>query len=261
MHRYPKDRRRWSSQLPPPAVYYHPGIHTGPSWEARWDPYDSYPTSPPRLVESESSYAWGHDSLYLSDDQRHKDQIMRRLYLKEKRLAVRKQFHPIAGGAPFITCYFCFNILKLPSDFLLSRRSRKTHKLKCGACSRVLEFSLENEGCLAPSETSIERNDNLVVTSRTIHSWQSSLNSADGRELLSQDSFSTSGREKRKVIPESSSTREQLEELHDTEPTARGRPPKLTWQRSARSKSPLHRLMGYSSPKDLLTEHEADDVE
>ena len=261
MHRDPEDRRRWSSQLPPPAVYYRPGVHTGPSWETRWDPYDSYPTSPPRFVESESSYAWGHDSLYLSDDQRHKDQIMRRLYLKEKRLAVRKQFHPIAGGAPFITCYFCFNILELPTDFLLSRRSRKTHKLKCGACSRVLEFSLENEGCLAPSETSIERNDNLVVTSRTIHSWQSSLNSAGSRELLSQESFSTSGREKRKIVPESSRTREQSEELHNTEPTARGRPPKVTWQRSTRSKTPLHRLMGYSLPKDLLTEHEADDVE
>lgn len=263
MHRYPDDRR-WSAQLPPPAVCFHQGVYMGPTWETRQDPYDSYPTSPQRYVESESSCAWGHDTVSLSDDQRHRDQIMRRLYLREKRQAVKKQFHPTAGGAPFISCYICFNILQLPKGFLVSRgRARRTHKLQCGACSSVLEFSLENEGGLAPSETIVDRNANQAVSSSSHvnHSRHSSLNSVDGRELLSRDSFGASSLERTKLFHESSRTRERMERLHDDdEHPGRGRTAKVTWKLPARSKSPLHRLMGYSSPQDLLSVLEADDV-
>ncbi|CAO2820779.1 unnamed protein product [Amaranthus hypochondriacus] len=252
MHRYPDDRR-WSTQLPQPGVYYNSGAYMGPSWETWWDPYDSYLTSPPQYLGSDSSCAWGLDTLSLSDDLRHKDQVMRRLYLREKQQAVKKQFRPIAGGTPFITCNFCFNILQLPTNFLISRRSRREiHKLKCGACSKVLEFSLENEGTLAPCETIIDRNINLIGKSQANHSRQSSLNSANARELLSQNSLRASGRDKRELVHGSLSSRETSEILNDTEPTARGRPPRVTWKVPSRSKSPLHRLMGYPSLKDML---------
>ena len=252
MHRYPDDRI-WSAQLPPPGVYYHSGAYMGPSWETRWDPYDSYLTSPPQYLGSDLSCAWGHDTLSISDDLRHKDQVRRRLYLREKRQAVKKQFRPIAGGTPFITCNFCFNILQLPTNFLISRRSRREiHKLKCGACSKVLEFSLKNEGSFAPCETIIHRNINFIEKSQANHSRQSSLNSANVRGLLSQNSLSASGRDKRELIHGSLSNRETLEVLHDTEPTAREIPPRVTWKVPSRSKSPLHRLMGYPSLKDLL---------
>ena len=252
MHRYPDDRI-WSAQLPPPGVYYHSGAYMGPSWETRWDPYDSYLTSPPQYLGSDLSCAWGHDTLSISDDLRHKDQVRRRLYLREKRQAVKKQFRPIAGGTPFITCNFCFNILQLPTNFLISRRSRREiHKLKCGACSKVLEFSLENEGSFAPCETIIHRNINFIEKSQANHSRQSSLNSANVRGFVSQNSLSASGRDKRELIHGSLSNRETLEVLYDTEPTAREIPLRVTWKVPSRSKSPLHRLMGYPSLKDLL---------
>ncbi|XP_021758251.1 protein ENHANCED DISEASE RESISTANCE 4-like [Chenopodium quinoa] len=266
MHRYPDDQR-WSAQLPPPAVCCHQGVCMGPTWENRWDPYDSYPSSPQRFVESESSCGWGHEAMYMSDDHRQKDQIMRRLYLREKRQAVKTRYHPIAGGAPFLTCYFCLNVLRLPEGFLHSRRRRgKTNnKLQCGACSRILEVSLENEGCIAPSEAYVDKNVNLAASSHVNHSGRSSLNSADGRDLLSCDTFGASGREKRKVIPGSSRNRERMEDSDDAAPhTTRGRESKVTWKVPARSKSPLHRLMGYSSPQDLLIgreDEDEDDVE
>lgn len=248
MHQYPDDRR-WSAQLHPPAGCWQQGVYM-----PRWDPYDSYPTSPPQFVESESSCAWGYDTI--SDDQRQKDQIMRRL--REKRQAVKRQFHPIAGGAPFLTCYFCFNVLQFPEGFLLSRR--RNNKLQCGACSRILEFSLENEGCLAPCETDVGKNVNLAVSSNVNHSRRSSLNSADARELLARDSFGDSGREKRKLVAGSLRNDQRMEGLLDAAShAARGRESKVTWKMPARSKSPLHRLMGYSSPQDLLTGREDDD--
>ncbi|XP_021737915.1 protein ENHANCED DISEASE RESISTANCE 4-like isoform X3 [Chenopodium quinoa] len=264
MHRYPDDQR-WSAQLPPPAVCCHQGVCMGPTWGNRWDPYDSYPSSPQRFVESESSCGWGHETMYQSDDHRQKDQVMRRLYLREKRQAVKRRYHPIAGGAPFLTCYFCLNVLQLPEGFLHSRRRRGkiNHKLQCGACSRILKVSLENEGCIAPSEACVDKNVNLAASSHVNHSRRGSLNSADGRDLLSRDTFGTSGREKRKVIPGSSRNRERMEDSDDAAPHAtRGRESKVTWKMPARSKSPLHRLMGYSSPQDLLTGREdEDDVE
>lgn len=179
--------------------------------------------------------------------------MMRRL--REKRQAVKREFYPIAGGAPFLTCCFCFNVLQLPRCLLLSRITRRNHKLQCGACSRILEFSIDNNGAsLAPSDTTnVDKNVNLAASSHVNHSRRSSLNSADGRELLSRDSF---GREKRKAISGSLRNGERMEDFHDT---SRGRESKVSWKMPSRSKSPLHRLMGYSSPQDLLTGHEYDD--
>ncbi|XP_031498052.1 uncharacterized protein LOC116262710 isoform X1 [Nymphaea colorata] len=45
---------------------------------------------------------------------------------------------PIFGGAPFITCYRCSKLLKLP-DLLHSKK--RINKVKCGNCSLVLNFA------------------------------------------------------------------------------------------------------------------------
>ena len=55
---------------------------------------------------------------------------------------VKRHFRPVAGGAPFVTCHNCCKLLQLPADFLLFKRV--CHQLKCGACSEVLKFSLQN---------------------------------------------------------------------------------------------------------------------
>ncbi|KAL3645733.1 hypothetical protein CASFOL_010913 [Castilleja foliolosa] len=51
---------------------------------------------------------------------------------------------PIAGGAPFIACSNCYEILKLPKKRVLSGETQQ--KLKCGACSSIILFEIGNKG-------------------------------------------------------------------------------------------------------------------
>lgn len=46
---------------------------------------------------------------------------------------------PVAGGAPFITCHNCFEVLQLPKNILVLEKNNK--KLRCGACSAITLFS------------------------------------------------------------------------------------------------------------------------
>ncbi|KAH9607711.1 hypothetical protein KSS87_007055 [Heliosperma pusillum] len=229
IHRHP-DARRWSTQLPsgPPGYYHHRGrpmTYMGSPGEVKWDSYDPYPINP---------YGWAHDTIYLSDDQRHNERVTKRLHVREKRQTVKRCLRPMAGGAPFITCHFCFTVLQLPEEFLLPK-GKKTHRVKCGTCSKILEFSLENDSCLAPllpyaSETDPDRDVKSNSPSRASHSRESNLVPSNDR-----NSSEALGREKNNSRAEE-------------------RQAKVTWELPARSKSPLHRLMGYSSPRDLFTD-------
>ncbi|GAU46464.1 hypothetical protein TSUD_402310 [Trifolium subterraneum] len=82
-----------------------------------------------------------------SDDQGYRATAVRK-YLREKQNLAKRHHRPIAGGAPFITCHKCSNLLQLPADFLLYKRV--CHKLKCGKCSEVLKFSLKNGSHVVP---------------------------------------------------------------------------------------------------------------
>ncbi|GER46585.1 hypothetical protein STAS_23629 [Striga asiatica] len=67
-----------------------------------------------------------------------------RARLKEKYFG-RKRRHilrPVAGGAPLVACYRCFELLHLPQDFFLFSDGKKCRQLACGACGTVLRFSL-----------------------------------------------------------------------------------------------------------------------
>ncbi|XP_022939892.1 protein ENHANCED DISEASE RESISTANCE 4-like isoform X5 [Cucurbita moschata] len=69
-------------------------------------------------------------------------------YLREKRHLAKHHLRPMAGGAPFITCYHCLKLLQIPAEFLLVKR--QCSRLKCGHCSKVLEFSLRNRTHIVP---------------------------------------------------------------------------------------------------------------
>ncbi|XP_038724373.1 protein ENHANCED DISEASE RESISTANCE 4-like isoform X2 [Tripterygium wilfordii] len=60
-----------------------------------------------------------------------------RMHLRKETVApTRRQLcYPILGGAPFITCCSCFELLKLPHIFKAREKSRQ--RLRCGACSTV----------------------------------------------------------------------------------------------------------------------------
>ncbi|CAA0838217.1 Protein of unknown function (DUF3133 [Striga hermonthica] len=51
---------------------------------------------------------------------------------------------PVAGGAPYIACGNCFEVLKIPTRRILLVESQQ--KLKCGACSSIIVFELGDNG-------------------------------------------------------------------------------------------------------------------
>ncbi|CAA0836656.1 Uncharacterized protein SHERM_03723 [Striga hermonthica] len=110
--------RPYSAQLPPHRPVAHPSI-------------SSFSSQLPSVA--------GHEPTF--------DNGLIRARLKEKYFA-RKRRHilrPVAGGAPLVACYRCFELLRLPEDFFLFHR-KKYRQLACGACGKVLRFSLGSCG-------------------------------------------------------------------------------------------------------------------
>lgn len=50
---------------------------------------------------------------------------------------------PIAGGAPFITCANCFQLLPLPKKLLQMEKNQQ--QLRCGSCSSVMSISVQDK--------------------------------------------------------------------------------------------------------------------
>ncbi|KAK7825617.1 uncharacterized protein LOC112039079 [Quercus suber] len=61
--------------------------------------------------------------------------------------------HPLAGGAPFITCHNCFELLKLPRK--LRKMEKNQQKMQCGACSTIMLLEIVNKklSVRVPEET------------------------------------------------------------------------------------------------------------
>ncbi|XP_022743251.1 protein ENHANCED DISEASE RESISTANCE 4-like [Durio zibethinus] len=135
-----------SEQLPPPIRRHNRGFCRAHRDHSCYNSYGSCFSSPQRYLESDFSI-WSHETK--SDDKRYRDHEVKR-YLREKHNSVRRHLRPTAGGAPFVTCYHCFRPLQLPADFLLFKR--RFHQLRCGACSKVLKFSLQKGIHIVPYE-------------------------------------------------------------------------------------------------------------
>ncbi|GMI86158.1 hypothetical protein HRI_002285100 [Hibiscus trionum] len=124
---HPQDWRHSSEQLHPPIFRHKRELCRADPGHISYNSYSPFPSSPLRYLESDFS------------NQRYRDHELKR-YLREKHHSVRRHLLPTAGGAPFVTCYYCFTPLQLPADFLLFKR--RLHQLRCGACTKVLKFSL-----------------------------------------------------------------------------------------------------------------------
>lgn len=75
--------------------------------------------------------------------------------------------HPIAGGAPFIACCNCFELLKLPRKHISLAKHQQ--QMKCGACSSIILFELGNRSTTVPvsehvDQVSTEIDDGSSVT-------------------------------------------------------------------------------------------------
>ncbi|XP_021670638.2 protein ENHANCED DISEASE RESISTANCE 4 isoform X2 [Hevea brasiliensis] len=139
-----------TAQFPRPGLRHNKGFGRVHSHLGLYNSYGSCPSSPQWHVESQFPI---HSRGTKSDEQRYRNNEVKR-YSREKHHLAKRRVMPIAGAAPFITCYCCLKQLQLPVDFLLFKR--RCHQLKCGACSKVLKFSLQDRTHLIPCMPSAE---------------------------------------------------------------------------------------------------------
>ncbi|XP_052186585.1 uncharacterized protein LOC127797592 isoform X2 [Diospyros lotus] len=141
-HCRPQDWR-YSAPLPPHNVYMksHCTTHPSPRYHSL---YAYSPSSPRHYVGSECSLQ-SYDARSDNHSHMHHEE---KGYYEERHNLVKRHVRPVSGGAPFIVCYHCGELLHLPADSLLF--NRRYHQLKCGVCSRVLKFSFQNRARIVP---------------------------------------------------------------------------------------------------------------
>ncbi|OVA00846.1 Protein of unknown function DUF3133 [Macleaya cordata] len=77
-----------------------------------------------------------------------------------------RRCYPVAGGAPFISCYNCFGLLKLPRKFLQMEKNER--KLKCGACSTIITVLVESKKLVCTRKNPLEVNDGPVEVAQEV---------------------------------------------------------------------------------------------
>ncbi|KAJ8764038.1 hypothetical protein K2173_004928 [Erythroxylum novogranatense] len=204
-----------------------------------------------------------------SGNQNHTDHEVKK-YLREKHYSAKRYIRPMAGGAPFVTCPHCRSLLHLPSDFLLIKR--RCHRVICCTCSKTLKFTLVDGSQLVPYMASIEApppsevdDANSATTTVTRRRRRRRILGESDNQLAeivscSDDgltvckSNSTATRDKESIshssfndIPTQKNV-PQNKHKHAAGTVSRKGPPE---QRQTGG-SPLHQLMGYSSPRHVI---------
>ncbi|TXG49959.1 hypothetical protein EZV62_025834 [Acer yangbiense] len=149
LHCCPQDWQ-FSAQFPPPIHSHSRGFCTFHPGHTCCSSQRSCPSSPKQFTDSEFPICYRETN---SDVQSHEEYHVKR-HVKEQTHLVKRHLRPTAGGAPFIICYRCLKPLQLPADFLLFKK--RYHQLKCGACSEILKFSLENRIHIVPYTPKVE---------------------------------------------------------------------------------------------------------
>ncbi|ESQ37755.1 hypothetical protein EUTSA_v10028493mg [Eutrema salsugineum] len=106
-----------------------------------------------------------------------------------------RRCHPLAGGAPFIACHSCFELLYLPKKKLLAQE--RQHKLQCGACSQVISFTIVDKKLVFSSGN--EETDNTVsleaedrsATNNTVNNSGSDFPRKDEEEPIQESNRDT----------------------------------------------------------------------
>ncbi|XP_052172293.1 uncharacterized protein LOC127788221 [Diospyros lotus] len=226
--------------------------------------YHSGPSSQRHYTGSEFS-SGGCDAK--SEDHWYTNQNELQKYTKERRHLAKRHVRPLAGGTPFLTCYNCLEILQLPADFLVFRK--RCHQLRCSACSFALKFSLQNRTHLVPysdfaadviaplpSEVDTCSNSNnrekLVSLSHANNypdAGPASCSDDHGPSL--NKTSSTEGESFAVGLPFHAIGRGS----NDRKASFDRSPSKLSSEIEELPplpSSPLHRLMGYSSPSEVM---------
>ncbi|KAM7504560.1 hypothetical protein LguiB_003464 [Lonicera macranthoides] len=265
--------REWhySAQLPPHAICCNEGYHMA---------HAGHNCSGPHHSEFSS---WSRDTK--SDDQ------WKRLNLRDKHQVVKRHFRPMAGGSPIIACYRCFELLQVPADFLLfGRRFHRLRCSACSevlkfSIQNKIHLVRYIPDAVAPPPSEVDdhadatkrRNLNAEAVSCSEDYEQSfcksgstegdpsSLTPFNARERTSNDiemssasSFEPMEEKIKKFIfgECQNKYKNPVETIDHAEPST-----KMSKREKSSSEieeirpgrtSPLHRLMGYSSPSKVI---------
>lgn len=144
---------------------------------------------------------------------------------KDKKPRAKRHCLPMLGGAPFVVCTNCSRLLQLPADILVSGSKQK---LRCGDCSEVIVFLFNRRAYTDP-----------LTSAEAIHPPSEIDNNDD---VLQGDPISYT-EEYDLSLDNSCST--EIEIVQNTDRRSTG-------SDKQRAASPLHRLMGYHSARELL---------
>ncbi|KAK4777217.1 hypothetical protein SAY86_005905 [Trapa natans] len=185
-------------------------------------PSSPYPHGTASMYSSSpSTVAWDRESKL--DDQMHGYPVLKNP--RERAHYPKRHYRPMAGACPLITCYNCSEILHIPEDFLPSSRKR-CHWLKCGACSVVLRFSLQDKTHISRYQPQLDKHDNLEGLHGSDPSlFLASLPTQDKADDYRRDPYGSPGNSEFGI-----------------EEASRGK-----------GSSALHQLMGYPSVSQLLS--------
>uniref|UniRef100_A0A6N2ML55 Uncharacterized protein n=1 Tax=Salix viminalis TaxID=40686 RepID=A0A6N2ML55_SALVM len=270
-----------SAQHPPPNLHHNRVFCKANDCVEFYHPYGSCPSTPQQHANSEFSMYRRETH---SDDHRRRDHEVGN-YVRKKHHLAKRHLLPLAGGAPFITCFSCFKQLQLPADFLLSKR--KYHQLRCGVCSEVLRFSLVSRTHLvpytpsadAPPPSAVDEHSGVLHTRNSVSSSHASncpnldpVSCSEDYGLPFCKSYSTDGdpvqtslrsAERSHPYMDLNERRKNPVEAHDLSgpSSSMSITKKVSSEieelpRKGGGGSPLHRLMGYSSPSRLIYGYE-----
>lgn len=126
-----------------------------------------------------------------SDVNSEVDGFIRRRPLRPHLAAGVKHCCPIAGGAPFLTCNNCCELLLLPKKVLNKNGSRK--KLRCGACSSVIAFVVSGKSLVVSFDVEAKNSPLKVDSKRDVPSTLADSHPSQTRTTFSSEDYDTSG--------------------------------------------------------------------
>ncbi|CAA0834490.1 Uncharacterized protein SHERM_02307 [Striga hermonthica] len=178
------------------------------------------------------------------------------LKLKEKYFAGKRHVRPVTGGAPMVSCYDCMELLLLPADFLLFNR-KKYHRLKCSACRTILRFSLHGGTHIVPympGPITPPPPVSKAADTRDGSRYHQAEPFRRAAEPVSCSDDYRDGRSNGKVSSGSSFEAVEDRKMKSVLTTRSMGKWKVgpTLEIEELPSSPLHRLMGYSSPSQVL---------
>uniref|UniRef100_A0A7N1A3V9 Zinc-ribbon domain-containing protein n=2 Tax=Kalanchoe fedtschenkoi TaxID=63787 RepID=A0A7N1A3V9_KALFE len=66
----------------------------------------------------------------------------------------RRIYHPVLGGAPFMTCHYCLELLQLPIKLL--KLENRQQKVRCGACSTLICYFFQDKKLLVSDHVELK---------------------------------------------------------------------------------------------------------